>query len=103
MEIKFQHENLIAHVYTESNVTVQKCVGTVPDLICMLDLESYQPVLTENYRCRLRVPTFYLPAHPLLKTPHVLKQVGPEGFKYEEIEVVPFPNEYVDPTCVISN
>lgn len=76
MEIDFQNENLIARVNG-------KTVATVPDLICVLDSESGQPIATEEIRFGLRVSVIVLPASPLLCTPQALEVVGPRAFGYD--------------------
>ncbi|MGR2682715.1 MULTISPECIES: DUF917 domain-containing protein [Chromobacterium] len=76
MVIDFQNENLIARVNGE-------VVATVPDLICVLDSESGQPIATEEIRFGLRVSVIVLPASPLLRTPQALDVVGPRAFGYD--------------------
>ena len=58
-------------------------VATVPDLICMVDLESGQPITTEVLRYGLRVAVLGLPCHPLLSTPEALAVIGPQAFGYD--------------------
>jgi uncharacterized protein len=76
LAIDLQNENLIA---LRDGVPV----ATVPDLICMVDLESGQPITTEVLRYGLRVAVLGLPCHPLLSTPEALAVVGPRAFGYD--------------------
>lgn len=75
LEIDLQNENLVAR---RDGVAV----ATVPDLICMVDLESGQPITTEVLRYGLRAAALGLPCHPLLSTPEALPVIGPRAFGY---------------------
>ena len=79
MEIVFQNENLVAWHNGE-------IVCTVPDLICILNLEDGEPIGTEMLRYGLRVAVLGMPAPKELKTPAALAVVGPAAFGY----AVPF-------------
>ena len=57
MRIEIQNENLIAF---EDGVAV----ATVPDLICMLDLESFHPITTEQLAYAQRVHVIGMPCAP---------------------------------------
>lgn len=76
LSIDLQNENLIAR---KEGVPV----ATVPDLICMVDLDSGEPITTEVLRFGLRVAVIGLPCHPLLRTPEALAVIGPRAFGYE--------------------
>jgi DUF917 family protein len=76
LTIDLQNENLIA-------VRDGVPIATVPDLICMVDLESGQPITTEVLRYGLRVAVLGLPCHPLLSTPEALRVIGPRAFGYD--------------------
>lgn len=78
MDIVFQNENLIAWHNGE-------IVCTVPDLICILNLEDGEPIGTEMLRYGLRVAVLGLPAPKELKTARALEVVGPAAFGYPEI------------------
>jgi DUF917 family protein len=84
MEIVFQNENLIA--WHNGQV-----VCTVPDLICILNLEDGEPVGTELLRYGLRVAVLGLPAPAELKTPEALAVVGPAAFGYPAVTFKPLP------------
>lgn len=76
LAIDLQNENLIA---LRDGVPI----ATVPDLICMVDLESGQPITTEVLRYGLRVAVLGLPCHALLRTPEALAVIGPRAFGYD--------------------
>ncbi len=77
--IEFQNEFLIAYLNDE-------VVATVPDLICIVDLETGEPISTELLRYGMRVAVLAAPAPEGLKTKNGLKFVGPQAFGYD----VPF-------------
>jgi len=76
LEIVFQNENLVAWRNGE-------LVCTVPDLICILNLEDSEPIGTEMLRYGLRVAVIAMPAPKELKTPQALAVVGPAAFGYD--------------------
>jgi hypothetical protein len=82
MEIVFQNQNLVAG----HNGSI---VCTVPDLICILQLDDGEPIGTESLHYGLRVAVVGLPAPRELKTPAALKVIGPAAFGYTDIEFVP--------------
>lgn len=75
LEISFQNEFLLARVNGE-------VVVTTPDLICLVDTETGEPVSTEVLRYGLRISALALAAPRELKTEKALKVVGPEAFGY---------------------
>lgn len=77
--IEFQNEFLIAYLNDE-------VVATVPDLICIVDLETGEPISTELLRYGMRVAVLGAPAPTGLKTKTALNYVGPQAFGYD----VPF-------------
>ena len=79
MDIVFQNENLVAWRNSE-------IVCTVPDLICILNLDDGEPIGTEMLRYGLRVAVLGIPAPKELKTAAALAVVGPAAFGYD----VPF-------------
>jgi len=85
LEIAFQNEYLVAWEDGEPLVTV-------PDLICLVDLDRGDPVSTEVLRYGLRVAVLALPAPLELKTPAALAVVGPEAFGYQ-VPFRPLPGE----------
>lgn len=87
LRIDFQNENLIA--YRDSEV-----VAVVPDLICLVDLETAEPVTTEVVRYGLRVAVLGIPAPASLRTPQALAVVGPAAFGYTDVTYRPLPGVY---------
>lgn len=76
MEISFQNENLVA--WRDGEV-----VATVPDLICIVNLEDGEPITTEILRYGYRVAVIGIPCSPMLRTPEALEVVGPPAFGYD--------------------
>ena len=87
LRIDFQNENLIA--YRDGEV-----VAVVPDLICLVDLETAEPVTTEVVRYGLRVAVLGIPAPASLRTPQALAVVGPAAFGYTDVTYHPLPGVY---------
>lgn len=71
--ITFQNENLCAEVDG-------KICATVPDLICLVDTETFTPVPTDALKYGKRVMVVGLPCFPLWRTPGGLALVGPRYF-----------------------
>jgi uncharacterized protein len=76
MEIAFQNENLVASIG-------ETVVATVPDLICILEEGTGEPITTEVLRYGLRVVVLGLPADEKLRTEQALEVVGPTAFGYD--------------------
>jgi DUF917 family protein len=74
--IAFQNENLIARQGDE-------VLAVVPDLICIVDSDTGDPVTTELLRYGLRVTVLGIPAPAQLTTPLALCFVGPQAFGYD--------------------
>ena len=55
----------------------------VPDLICIVDLETGRSIGTEEQRYGLRVAIIAIPAPTLLTTAKGLESVGPRAFGYD--------------------
>ena len=51
-----------------------------PDLICVVDSETAEPIPTPDIRYGQRVTALGLSCHPVFRTPSALKVVGPEAF-----------------------
>lgn len=77
LEIQFQNENLIA---TRNDATV----AIVPDLICVLDAESAEPITTEGLRYGQRVRVLGISTPAMMRTPEALAAFGPAAFGLEE-------------------
>lgn len=86
MEIQFQNENLIARVNGEVK-------AIVPDLICILDSETAEPITTEGLKYGQRVKVMAVSVHPIMRTPEALAVFGPQAFGLSEpfrpIETLP--------------
>lgn len=74
--IRFQNEYLLILQGTEM-------LACVPDIICLLDKESGEPITTESLRYGLRVVVVALPCHERWRTDEGLALVGPGYFGYE--------------------
>lgn len=77
LTLKFQNEFLVAE--DESG----QALALTPDLICLLDLETGQPITTEQMAYGFRVIVFGLPCDPKWRSEHGLQLVGPGYFGYE--------------------
>ena len=69
-------------------------VACVPDLICIAEQESGEPIATEEVRFGVRVAVLVLPAAPPLTTPQALTVVGPEAFGYTDYKYTPHSEKY---------
>ncbi|KAF8990607.1 hypothetical protein BDQ17DRAFT_1393103 [Cyathus striatus] len=78
--IPFQNENLCA--YFESQEGTSQIVGSVPDLIIVLDSQSGSHLGTPEYTYGLRVTVLCLAGHLLWGTPRGLEVGGPQAFEY---------------------
>lgn len=85
--IDFQNENLIV---TDEDGQV---LCSVPDLICIVDAETAEPISTETLRYGLRVAVLGIPAPALIATPEALEVVGPAAFGYD-VGYNPLPGVY---------
>ena len=88
LQIDFQNENLIART-GEGEI-----LAVVPDLICLVDEDSAEPVTTEVVRYGLRVVVIGIPAPKMLKTAPALEVIGPAAFGYADVPYVPLPGRY---------
>ncbi|WP_424929435.1 DUF917 domain-containing protein [Amaricoccus tamworthensis] len=75
--LKFQNEFLMA----ETGDGTPRAM--TPDLICLLDLETGEPITTEQMAYGYRVIIFGLPCDPKWRSDHGLKLVGPGYFGYD--------------------
>lgn len=73
LEISFQNENLIARRGGE-------VVAIVPDLICVVDHESAEPITTEGLRYGQRVRVLGISTPDMMRTPGALAAFGPTAF-----------------------
>jgi DUF917 family protein len=77
LEISFQNENLIARRGDE-------VVAIVPDLICVVDIESGEPITTEGLRYGQRVRVLGISTPDMMRTPEALRAFGPAAFGLDE-------------------
>ena len=77
MEIQIQNENLIARVDG-------KVRAIVPDLICIMDAETAEPITTEYLRYGQRVVVVSVAVPEIMRTPEALEVFGPKGFRIDE-------------------
>ncbi|WP_431895298.1 DUF917 domain-containing protein [Nonomuraea sp. bgisy101] len=75
-ELSFQNEHLLAR-------RDGAIVATTPDLICVLDTDTGEPVTTEAMRYGLRVTVIGAPCDPRWVTPAGLELAGPRYFGYD--------------------
>lgn len=75
LEVDFQNENLLVRV----DGVVR---ATVPDLICVLDRDSAEPITTERLRYGQRVKVLAVSAAPIMRTSEALRLFGPAAFGY---------------------
>ena len=73
MEIVFQNEYLVAQCNGELK-------AIVPDLICILDQESAEPITTEALRYGQRVKVMGIGAPEMLLSEAAMRIVGPQNF-----------------------
>lgn len=76
LEIEFQNENLIARANG-------RVLAVVPDLICVLDADTAEPITTEELRYGQRVKVMAVSVPPIMRTPAALKVWGPRHFGFE--------------------
>ena len=77
MEIAFKNENLVARV--DGRVR-----AIVPDLICVLDRETAEPITTEGLRYGQRVKVMGVSVPAIMRTPEALAIFGPQCFQIDE-------------------
>jgi DUF917 family protein len=77
LELTFQNEHLVARI--DGQVAV-----IVPDLICVLDADSAEPITTERIRYGQRVKVMGVSTPPIMRTPEALAVFGPAGFGLSE-------------------
>jgi DUF917 family protein len=76
LEIDFQNENLIARANG-------RVLAVVPDLICVLDAETAEPITTEELRYGQRVKVMAVSVPPIMRTQAALKVWGPRHFGFD--------------------
>lgn len=76
VEVHIQNENLIATKNGEP-------IALTPDLICLVDLETLNPVTTESLKYGKRVRVLALPSDDHWRTEIGIETVGPRYFGYD--------------------
>lgn len=76
LRLSFQNEYLLAERDGQP-------VATTPDLICVLETDTGEPVTTESMRYGNRVTVLGIPTDPRWTTPAGLELVGPRYFGYD--------------------
>ena len=77
LELTFQNEHLVARIDGEVAVIV-------PDLICVLDADTAEPITTERIRYGQRVKVMGVSTPPIMRSPEALAVFGPAGFGLSE-------------------
>ncbi|MEN5074177.1 DUF917 domain-containing protein [Isoptericola cucumis] len=80
-ELEFQNENVVARVDGRT-------VALVPDLVCVLEAETAEPITTEGLRYGQRVRVLGISTPAMMRTPAALDAFGPQAFGLSE-EFVP--------------
>lgn len=81
VEVTFRNEHLMAK-------KDGKVLAIVPDLICLVDNETAEPVPVESLKYGQRLSVLGVSAPPILRSEEALKVVGPASFGLDE-EFVP--------------
>ncbi len=76
LSIDFQNENLIARVSDD-------VLAVVPNLICILDIETVEPITTEELRYGQRVKVMAVSVPEIMRTPEALEVWGPRHFGFD--------------------
>ena len=77
MEIEFRNENLVARVDGQVR-------AIVPDLICIMESETAEPITTEKLRYGQRVTVMAVAVPKIMRTPEALDVFGPQCFGLNE-------------------
>jgi hypothetical protein len=77
MEISFQNEHLVAREDGRTR-------AIVPDLICLVDRETANPITVEALKYGQRVKVIATSAAPIMRSPESLAVFGPRCFGLEE-------------------
>jgi hypothetical protein len=81
LEVLIQNENLVARVGA-------RIVCTAPDLLCILDRETAEPITTEALRYGQRVKVMGVSTPAIMRTPEALVVFGPRAFGID-VDFVP--------------
>lgn len=75
--LEFQNEHLVARVDGQVR-------AIVPDLICVLETDTAEPITTEQIRYGQRVKVMGISTPEIMRTPEALAVFGPAGFGLDE-------------------
>ncbi|WP_026074182.1 DUF917 domain-containing protein [Brevibacillus massiliensis] len=73
LEVVFQNEFLLAK-------QGDRLIATVPDLLCVLDVDNGFPIVVEEMENHKKVWVVAIPAHPLIRHSKMLQTVGPKRY-----------------------
>jgi uncharacterized protein len=73
VRITIQNEYLLA-------MEGDRVLAIVPDLVCLLDVDTAEPITTERLRYGQRVNVLAIQTPPIMRTPEALKVFGPRCF-----------------------
>jgi len=88
LELEFQNENLVARQGDAIR-------AVVPDLVCVVDAESAEPITTEALRYGQRVKIVAASTAPVMRSPEALAIFGPRAFGIEQ-DFVPLEELHPD-------
>ena len=74
--IRIQNENLVV----EQSGAI---LAVVPDLICLLDIDTAEPIPTERLRYGQRINILGIRVPPIMRTPEALAVFGPRCFGFD--------------------
>jgi DUF917 family protein len=77
LSVRFQNENIIA-------VSGGRVRAIVPDLICVLEAETYEPITSERLRYGQRVQVIAIGTPPIMRQSAALDLFGPRSFGLDE-------------------
>jgi DUF917 family protein len=77
LTIRFQNENIVA-------VSGGGIRAIVPDLICVVEAENYEPITSERLRYGQRVQVIAIGTPPIMRQPAALDIFGPRSFGLDE-------------------
>jgi DUF917 family protein len=77
LELTFQNEHLVARMGA-------RVLCIVPDLVCVLDVETGEPITTETLRFGQRVTVIGISTPDIMRTPEALAVFGPSCFGLDD-------------------
>ena len=75
-KLTFQNEFLVA-------MEGENVLATTPDLICMFDANTGDPVTAETIKYGLAINVLGLPCDPIWQSKEAIDMIGPRYFKYD--------------------